>query len=83
MQQYMWSKATLFELSSARNRSRRSSREAKASGVGHTNLHAANGEWPVKPHLAFIRGHGAVGLVAGGAVRCLAKPALFRRDLMP
>ena len=35
-----------------------------ASGVCHTDLHAANGDWPVKPTLPFIPGHEAVGLVA-------------------
>ena len=36
----------------------------KASGVCHTDLHAASGDWPVKPNLPFIPGHEAVGLVA-------------------
>lgn len=35
-----------------------------ASGVCHTDLHAANGDWPVKPKLPFIPGHEAVGYVA-------------------
>jgi propanol-preferring alcohol dehydrogenase len=35
-----------------------------ASGVCHTDLHAANGDWPVKPTLPFIPGHEAVGYVA-------------------
>ena len=35
-----------------------------ASGVCHTDLHAANGDWPVKPTLPFIPGHDAVGYVA-------------------
>jgi propanol-preferring alcohol dehydrogenase len=35
-----------------------------ASGVCHTDLHAANGDWPVKPALPFIPGHEAVGIVA-------------------
>ncbi|RQR62478.1 alcohol dehydrogenase AdhP [Burkholderia sp. Bp9125] len=36
----------------------------KASGVCHTDLHAADGDWPVKPTLPFIPGHEGVGVVA-------------------
>ncbi|HEX5868644.1 MAG TPA: zinc-dependent alcohol dehydrogenase, partial [Beijerinckiaceae bacterium] len=36
----------------------------EASGVCHTDLHAARGDWPVKPNLPFIPGHEGVGLVA-------------------
>jgi len=35
-----------------------------ASGVCHTDLHAADGDWPVKPKLPFIPGHEGVGFVA-------------------
>ncbi|HXE41250.1 MAG TPA: alcohol dehydrogenase AdhP [Azonexus sp.] len=35
-----------------------------ASGVCHTDLHAAEGDWPVKPPLPFIPGHEGVGYVA-------------------
>lgn len=35
-----------------------------ASGVCHTDLHAARGDWPVKPKLPFIPGHEGVGYVA-------------------
>ncbi|RZL33292.1 MAG: alcohol dehydrogenase AdhP [Rubrivivax sp.] len=35
-----------------------------ASGVCHTDLHAARGDWPVKPTLPFIPGHEGVGFVA-------------------
>ena len=35
-----------------------------ASGVCHTDLHAADGDWPVKPGLPFIPGHEGVGVVA-------------------
>ncbi len=35
-----------------------------ASGVCHTDLHAADGDWPVKPKLPFIPGHEGVGHVA-------------------
>lgn len=36
-----------------------------ASGVCHTDLHAAEGDWPVKPSLPFIPGHEGAGIVAG------------------
>ncbi len=36
----------------------------KASGVCHTDLHAADGDWPVKPKLPFIPGHEGAGIVA-------------------
>ena len=35
-----------------------------ASGVCHTDLHAADDDWPVKPTLPFIPGHEGVGFVA-------------------
>lgn len=35
-----------------------------ACGVCHTDLHAADGDWPVKPPLPFIPGHEGVGHVA-------------------
>src|SRR5512143_1991590 len=35
-----------------------------ASGVCHTDLHAADGDWPVKPTLPFIPGHEGAGTVA-------------------
>ncbi|KZM50923.1 alcohol dehydrogenase AdhP [Labrenzia sp. OB1] len=38
--------------------------KVKASGVCHTDLHAANGDWPVKPNPPFIPGHEGVGIVA-------------------
>lgn len=34
-----------------------------ASGVCHTDLHAAEGDWPVKPPLPFVPGHEGVGEV--------------------
>ena len=36
----------------------------RASGVCHTDLHAAEGDWPVKPVAPFIPGHEGVGEVA-------------------
>ena len=35
-----------------------------ASGVCHTDLHAADGDWPVKPTPPFIPGHEGAGIVA-------------------
>lgn len=35
-----------------------------ASGVCHTDLHAAEGDWPVKPNPPFVPGHEGVGYVA-------------------
>lgn len=34
-----------------------------ASGVCHTDLHAADGDWPVKPSPPFVPGHEGVGRV--------------------
>jgi len=39
--------------------------KTEACGVCHTDLHARNGDWPLKPTLPFIPGHEAIGLVAG------------------
>lgn len=36
----------------------------RASGVCHTDLHAAEGDWPAKPNAPFIPGHEGVGEVA-------------------
>jgi alcohol dehydrogenase, propanol-preferring len=35
-----------------------------ATGVCHTDLHAADGDWPVRPALPFIPGHEGAGVVA-------------------
>lgn len=35
-----------------------------ACGVCHTDLHAAEGDWPAKPSLPFIPGHEVAGVVA-------------------
>ncbi|MGN6830092.1 alcohol dehydrogenase AdhP [Paucibacter sp. M5-1] len=44
-----------------------------ASGVCHTDLHAAEGDWPVRPSLPFIPGHEGAGYVArvGAGVKFL------------
>jgi propanol-preferring alcohol dehydrogenase len=33
-----------------------------ASGVCHTDVHAADGDWPVRPTLPFIPGHEGAGI---------------------
>jgi propanol-preferring alcohol dehydrogenase len=38
--------------------------KTEACGVCHTDLHAANGDWPVKPTPPFTPGHEGIGLVA-------------------
>ncbi len=35
----------------------------EASGLCHTDIHAARGDWPVKPSLPFTPGHEGVGIV--------------------
>ena len=42
----------------------------ETSGVCHTDLHAAHGDWPVKPQPPFVPGHEGYGTVAavGGGV---------------
>jgi alcohol dehydrogenase, propanol-preferring len=48
--------------------------KTEACGVCHTDLHAAKGDWPVKPTLPFIPGHEAIGIVtAVGAGVTLVK----------
>lgn len=37
--------------------------KVKACGVCHTDLHAASGDWPVKPVPPFIPGHEVAGIV--------------------
>lgn len=35
----------------------------EASGLCHTDIHAAHGDWPVKPKMPLIPGHEGVGIV--------------------
>lgn len=44
-----------------------------ASGVCHTDVHAADGDWPVRPNLPFIPGHEGAGVIValGRGVRGL------------
>jgi propanol-preferring alcohol dehydrogenase len=48
--------------------------KVEASGLCHTDIHAAHGDWPVKPSPPFIPGHEGVGIVTelGPAVTELA-----------
>jgi propanol-preferring alcohol dehydrogenase len=36
----------------------------RSTGVCHTDLHAGDGDWPVKPSLPFVPGHEGAGMVA-------------------
>jgi propanol-preferring alcohol dehydrogenase len=48
--------------------------KTEACGVCHTDLHAAHGDWPLKPTLPFIPGHEGIGpVVAVGAGVTLVK----------
>ena len=38
--------------------------KTEACGVCHTDLHAAGGDWPLKPALPFTPGHEGIGIVA-------------------
>src|SRR4051812_14391177 len=46
----------------------------EASGLCHTDIHAAHGDWPVKPSPPFTPGHEGVGIVVelGAAVTDVA-----------
>ncbi|MGY1455143.1 zinc-dependent alcohol dehydrogenase [Streptomyces sp. SS8] len=35
----------------------------EASGLCHTDIHAARGDWPVKPNPPFVPGHEGVGII--------------------
>lgn len=49
--------------------------KVETSGLCHTDIHAAHGDWPVKPTPPFVPGHEGVGLVArvGGGVTRLSE----------
>jgi propanol-preferring alcohol dehydrogenase len=54
----------------------------EASGLCHTDIHAAGGDWPVRPTVPFIPGHEGVGIVTtlGDGV---ASPAVGTRVAVP
>ena len=39
--------------------------KVETAGLCHTDIHAAHGDWPVKPTPPFIPGHEGVGTVVG------------------
>jgi propanol-preferring alcohol dehydrogenase len=41
--------------------------KTEACGVSHTDLHAADIDWPLRPTLPFIPGHEAIGRVIAAA----------------
>jgi propanol-preferring alcohol dehydrogenase len=49
--------------------------KTEACGVCHTDLHAVDGDWPLKPTLPFIPGHEAIGIVValGAGVTAVKK----------
>ncbi|WP_234532713.1 zinc-dependent alcohol dehydrogenase [Streptomyces shenzhenensis] len=54
----------------------------EASGLCHTDIHAAHGDWPVKPHPPFVPGHEGIGPVeAVGAG--VSEDLLGRRVAVP
>ena len=55
----------------------------EASGLCHTDIHAANGDWPVKPAPPFVPGHEGVGPVhaIGDGVGGLTHRAAGRRAM--
>jgi propanol-preferring alcohol dehydrogenase len=44
--------------------------KVQACGVCGTDLHAARGDWPVKPKPPFIPGHEGVGYVVAAGAEC-------------
>lgn len=37
--------------------------KVETAGLCHTDIHAAHGDWPIKPTLPLIPGHEGVGIV--------------------
>ena len=54
----------------------------EASGLCHTDIHAAHGDWPVKPSPPFVPGHEGVGIVVELG-RGVKEVALGDRVAMP
>jgi propanol-preferring alcohol dehydrogenase len=54
----------------------------EATGLCHTDIHAARGDWPVKPKLPFVPGHEGVGIVEKLG-RDVTQPAVGTRVALP
>lgn len=54
----------------------------EASGLCHTDIHAANGDWPVKPTPPFIPGHEGVGIVTAVG-EAVTSPVVGTRVAVP
>jgi alcohol dehydrogenase, propanol-preferring len=54
----------------------------EASGLCHTDIHAANGDWPVTPTVPFIPGHEGVGIVTAVGER-VTSPRVGQRVAVP
>ena len=46
--------------------------KTEACGVCHTDLHARNGDWPLKPALPFTPGHEGIGIVTALGIGVIA-----------
>jgi propanol-preferring alcohol dehydrogenase len=54
----------------------------ETSGLCHTDIHAAHGDWPIKPHLPFVPGHEGIGIVVGHGPG-VTSPRLGQRVAIP
>jgi len=54
----------------------------ETSGLCHTDIHAAHGDWPVKPSVPFVPGHEGVGIVVGHGPGVLS-PRVGQRVAIP
>ena len=54
----------------------------ETSGLCHTDIHAAHGDWPVKPALPFVPGHEGVGIVEQVGIG-VTTPAVGDRVAIP
>jgi propanol-preferring alcohol dehydrogenase len=52
--------------------------KTEACGVCHTDLHAAQGDWPLKPALPFTPGHEGIGIVVALGAGVSAQPGAVR-----
>ena len=54
----------------------------EASGLCHTDIHAANGDWPVTPTVPFVPGHEGVGIVTAVGTG-VSSPPVGQRVAVP